>query len=48
MRVVDVDMNRHNSCPGTWEKITTPRRLCLGSVAMDVLLLISAYVKGVS
>ena len=33
MKVVDVDMNRDDSCPGTWQKITTPRRLCLGSVA---------------
>ena len=33
MQVVDVDMNRDDSCPGTWQKITTPRRLCLGSVA---------------
>ena len=33
MQVVDVDMNRDDSCPGTWQKITTPRRLCVGSVA---------------
>ena len=33
MQVVDVDMNRDDSCPGTWQKTTTPRRLCLGSVA---------------
>ena len=33
MQVVDVDTNRDDSCPGTWHKITTPRRLCLGSVA---------------
>ena len=32
MQVVDVDMNRDESCPGTWHKITTPRRLCLGYV----------------
>ena len=32
MQVVDVDMNRDDSCPGTWQKITTPRRLCLGYV----------------
>jgi len=30
MQVVDVDMSRDDSCPGTWHKITTPRRLCLG------------------
>ena len=33
MQVVDVDMNRDDSCPGTWQKITNPRRLCLGSSA---------------
>ena len=32
MQVVDVDMNRDDNCPGTWHKITTPRRLCLGYV----------------
>ncbi|XP_065890626.1 uncharacterized protein [Dysidea avara] len=31
MRAVDVDMNRDDSCPGTWHKVTTPRRLCLGN-----------------
>ena len=30
MQVVDVDMNRDDSCPGTWQKITNPRKLCLG------------------
>jgi len=29
MQVVDIDMNRDENCPGTWRKITTPRRLCL-------------------
>ena len=33
IQVVDIDMNRDDSCPGTWHKITTPRRLCLGYVA---------------
>ena len=33
MRVVDVDMNRGDSCPDTWKEITTPRRLCLGDAA---------------
>ena len=33
MQVVDVDMNRDDNCPGTWSRITTPRRLCLGYVA---------------
>ena len=31
MQIVDVDMNRDDSCPGTWHKITNPRRLCVGS-----------------
>ena len=30
MQVVDVDMNRDDSCPGTWRKITNPKKLCLG------------------
>jgi len=30
MQVVDVDMNRYDSCPGTWRKITNPKKLCLG------------------
>ena len=30
MQVVDMDMNRDNSCPGTWHRIITPKRLCLG------------------
>ena len=33
MQVVDVDMNRDESCPGTWQNITTPRRLCQGNDA---------------
>ena len=47
MQVVDVDMNRDDSCPGTWHKIITPRRLCLGSVSAGCA---SAYfyMKGVS
>ena len=31
MQVVDVDMNRDEICPGTWQNITTPRRLCQGN-----------------
>jgi len=31
MQVVDVDMTRDDTCPGTWHKITSPRRLCLGN-----------------
>jgi len=46
MQVVDVDMNRDDSCPGTWHKITTPRRLCLGNVAGCASA--QYYVKGVS
>ena len=47
MQVVDVDMNRDDSCQGTWRMTTTPRRLCLGSVAAGCA---SAHfsVKGVS
>ena len=47
MQVVDVDMNRDDNCPGTWHKITTPRRLCLGSVVAGCA---SAhfYMKGVN
>ena len=33
MQVVDVDMNRDDSCPGTWHKMTTPKTLCYGYVA---------------
>ena len=33
MQVVDVDMNRDDTCPGTWHKIFSPRRLCLGYIA---------------
>ena len=40
MQVVDVDMNRDDSCPGTWQKITSPKMLCLGLQLLDVLLLI--------
>ena len=47
MQVVDVDMNRDDSCPGTWEKITNPKKLCLGLSTGGCA---SAYfnVKGVS
>ena len=30
MQVIDVDMDRDNSCPANWHYITSPRRLCLG------------------
>jgi len=46
MQVVDIDMNRDENCPGTWNKTTTPRRLCLGYVAGCVSA--HFYVKGVS
>ena len=31
MQVVDLDMTRDESCPGMWQRITTPRRLCQGN-----------------
>ena len=46
MQVVDVDMNRDNSCPGTWQMITTPRRLCLGLITVGCASA-QFYVKGV-
>ena len=33
MQVADVDMNQDDTCPGTWHKITSPRRLYLGYIA---------------
>ena len=45
LQVVDVDMNRDDSCPGTWQMITTPRRLCLGNVVGCATA--SFYTKGV-
>ena len=48
MQVVDVDMNRDDTCPGTWHKITTPRRLCLGYVHVAGCASAHFYVKGVS
>ena len=47
MQVVDVDMNRDESCPGTWQKTTTPRKLCLGSTISGCASS-DFYVKGVS
>ena len=46
MQVIDIDMNRDDSCPGKWYKVTSPRRLCLGHVATCVPA--HFYVKGVS
>ena len=47
MQVVDVDMNRDDSCPGTWQKITNPRKLCLG-LSSGGCASASFYVKGIS
>ena len=47
MQIIDVDMNRDNSCPGTWHRITTPGRLCLGPAAAGCLSEYF-YMKGVS
>ena len=33
MEIVDIDMNQDDSWPGTWQNITTPRRLCQGNDA---------------
>ena len=30
MQVVDIDMTRDDTCPGTWHKINSPKRLCIG------------------
>jgi len=46
MQIVDIDMNRDENCPGTWHKITTPRRLCLGCVVGCASA--HFYVKGIS
>ena len=47
MQVVDMDINRDNSCPGNWKMITNPRQLCLGLTTAGCA---SAYfyAKGVS
>ena len=46
MQVVDVDMNRDDSCPGTWHKVTYPRKLCIGNIHGCVSS--QFYVKGVN
>jgi len=33
MQVLDLNMDQGDSCPDTWEEITTPRKLCLGNLA---------------
>ena len=47
MQVVDVDMNRDDSCPGTWQKITNPRKLCLGFLSAGCAPA-NFHVKGIS
>ena len=47
MQVVDVDMNRDDNCPGTWRKITNPKKLCLGLSTVGCAST-SFHVKGVS
>ena len=47
MQVVDVDMNRDDSCPGTWQRITNPRKLCLG-LSSGGCASANFHVKGVS
>ena len=32
MQLVDVNMAQDNSCPGTWQTITSPKTLCVGGV----------------
>ena len=46
LKVIDVDMNRDGSCPGTWHKITTPKRLCLGYISGCASA--HFYMKGIS
>ena len=46
MKVIDIDMDRDNSCPAKWHYITYPRRLCLGYASACVPA--HFYVKGVS
>ena len=43
MQVVDVDMNRDNSCPGTWQMITNPKRLLLSAGCASA----NFHVKGI-
>ena len=33
MQVVDVDMNEDDTCPGSWQYVMNPRKLCQGNVA---------------
>ena len=47
MQVVDVDMNKDDSCPGTWQKITNPRKLCLGLSSAGCAFA-NFHVKGIS
>ena len=47
MQVVDVDMDRDDSCPETWHKILAPRKLCTGNVVGAGCTSAQFYVKGV-
>ena len=47
MQVVDVDMNRDDSCPGTWRMTTNPKKLCLGLSSVGCGFA-NFHVKGVS
>ena len=47
MSVVDVDMNRDDSCPRTWQKIIIPKKLCLAPSSRGCTT-VNFYVKGSS
>jgi len=47
MQVVDVDMDRDDRCPGTWQKIINPMKLCLG-LETSGCASANFHVKGVS
>ena len=46
MQVVDVDMDRDDTCPGSWQYIVNPHKLCQGDVAGCASAQFSA--KGIS
>jgi len=48
MQVVDVDMNRDDTCPGTWKYITNPRKLCQGNAFTPECLSAQFSVKGIN
>ena len=37
MKVVDVDMTQDDSCPGGWQKISSPRKFCLVTQLISTL-----------